>query len=64
MTLVRAKYTQHNSSLVVHVHKIRYQDQYKAKVRATLYNKFNCIVYEHKNYTLIKSQIKGWKYHK
>jgi len=63
MTLVKNKYTQDNSSLVVDIKKIHYQNSSVAKVRYVLLNKFNGFIYEQKNARLLKSQISSWRLH-
>ena len=54
-------YEADNSDLAIDIFKIRYQSDKYAKVKATLYNKKNGIIYETKNYKLMKDLIKHWR---
>lgn len=61
MRLIRGTYGSDNSDLEMIIIKVRYQSDVYVKVKAILVNKNNGIVYDRKNYNLIKEQIKHWK---
>jgi len=62
MYLKSGAYTTTNSDLKIIVHKVAYQTDDWAKIKVTLTNKHNDIIYETcKKYTVIKENIKHWK---
>lgn len=63
MELLKAKYTSNDASIVVRIDKIHHQDNVKAKVRYTVMNKRNGIIYETRNATLMKDRIRHWRIH-
>ena len=56
-------YSNEKSDLLVHIHKVTYRDKNKKyiKVKLSLNNKHNGIVYEqNRNYKLYLDEIKHW----
>ena len=53
-------YTTHNSSLVITVLKIQYQNDEYVKFKGVLSGKTTGIVFETKNYKLSKEVVKYW----
>jgi intracellular septation protein A len=50
-----------SSDLAVHILKIYFQNDKYYKVKATLFNKINGIVYQTNNFKLYKKNISHWK---
>ena len=60
MTLVSGRYyARNNCSLVLHAQKKYFQNKEYIKIKGSLINKYNGIVYETKNYKLYKSLLQG-----
>lgn len=63
-TLIRGRtYTNDTADLKLYVLKKPYEDSKRVKIRGSLINKNNDIVYETKNYTIWKDKLKesNWK---
>ena len=62
MHLGRGNYETHNSDLRIVIHNVPYQNKVYAKVKLSLVNKHNDIIYEmNRNYKVYKANIKHWK---
>ena len=63
-TLIRGRtYTNDVTDLKLYVIKKSYEDAKRVKIRGTLFNRYNGISYETKNYTIWKDKLKesNWK---
>ena len=54
-------YTNETTDLAITIKNIHYENSEYYKVRAIIFNKKNGTVYEHKQYKLLKENLKSWK---
>lgn len=59
--MIKGTYTTGASDLAITIVKIHHIGKTYVKVWALLYNKYNHIIYETKNYKLIKKNISHWR---
>ena len=54
-------YTSENTDLAILVIKVRYRGEEYIKFKGKLFNKYNGIEYEHRNYKVYYNNITHWK---